>query len=159
MVVSSFSHLRQSRVSWKLSEDTTFVALCTLTSDKSDLVAVTTRDKTRNTINWLKVYIEQILFFLNQYIYLHRVMNATARFEANSEPHDHPSDAPREQHWLPFEPSIKYKLFCIDWIFPIRSSDQYNNGFNPICQTGYSKCESDLPPHQPAPSPPPSSFS
>jgi len=42
-------------------------------------------------------------------------------------------------------------FFCIDWTLPIRAWDQYNNGFNPTCQTGYSTCESDLPPHHPAP--------
>jgi len=26
-------------------------------------------------------------------------------------------------------------FFCIDWTPPIRSCDQYNNGFNPTCQT------------------------
>jgi len=34
---------------------------------------------------------------------------------------------------------------------PIRPWDQYNNGFNPTCQTGYSTCESDLLPHHSAP--------
>jgi len=33
----------------------------------------------------------------------------------------------------------------------IRSWDQFYNGLNPTCQTGYSTCESDLPPHHPAP--------
>jgi len=47
--------------------------------------------------------------------------------------------------------SINHVFFCIDWTFPIRSWDQYNNGLNPTCQTGYSTCESDLPPHHPAP--------
>jgi len=42
-------------------------------------------------------------------------------------------------------------FFCIDWTLPIRSWDQYNNVFNPTCQTCYSTCELDLPPHHPAP--------
>jgi len=42
-------------------------------------------------------------------------------------------------------------FFCIDWTLPIRSWDQYNIGFNPTCQTGYSTCESDLSLHHPAP--------
>jgi len=42
-------------------------------------------------------------------------------------------------------------LFCIDWTLPNRSWDQCNNGLNPICQTGYSTCELDLPPHHSAP--------
>jgi len=43
------------------------------------------------------------------------------------------------------------EFFCIDWTLPVRSWNQYNNGFNSTCQTGYSTCESDLPPHHPAP--------
>jgi len=48
--------------------------------------------------------------------------------------------------WTYRQPSTRSIMvfFCIDWTPPIRSWDQYNNGFNPTCQTGYSTCESDL---------------
>jgi len=59
--------------------------------------------------------------------------------------------------WTYRRPSIRSTswsimvFFCIDWTLPIRSWDEYNNGFNPTCQNDYSMCESDLPPHHPAP--------
>jgi len=54
--------------------------------------------------------------------------------------------------WTYRRPSIWSIMlfFCIDWTLPIRSWDQYNNGFNAICQTGHSTCESDLPLRHPA---------
>jgi len=39
-------------------------------------------------------------------------MNAAVRFVAGLGPRDHTSDAQREQHWLPIEQRITYKL-CV----------------------------------------------